>query len=93
MSNHGDASLSLAGFKQVCVFTVQLCIFSVADFRSSLAKDKYFSLGVELVIWAKTRIQAFTLEERWQSHYRSTNFDPQLLNFANITGFPKKNLQ
>ena len=69
MSNHGDASLSLAGFKQVCVFTVQLCIFSVADFRSSLAKDKYFSLGVELVIWAKTRLQAFALEERWQIHH------------------------
>ena len=70
----------MAGFKQVCVFTVQLCIFSVADFRSSLAKDKYFSLGVELVIWAKSRIQAFTLEERWQnwqSHYWSTNFDHQ----------------
>ena len=48
----------------VCVFTVQLCIFSVADFRSPLAKDKYLSLGVELVIWAKTRIQAFTFTRR-----------------------------
>ena len=40
------------------------------------------------MIWAKSRIQAFTLEERWQnwqSHYWSTNFDHQRLNFANST--------
>ena len=66
---HQASSVALAGFKQICVFTVQIYTYicsqsSVADFRSPLAKDKYLSLGVELVIWAKTRIQAFTFTRR-----------------------------